>query len=131
MTSHHALGLAMLVLLAPLAAGEDSAAFAPVGVATAPIGTEVAVSWAPGTEPADSYRIYGVSREGAITLLLDTAETENPSSLAAVVESGWNSYAVSGVSGGVESKLVYSLGSLDLGCVTVEFHPPAVSRSCV
>lgn len=126
-----AVPLVVLIVLVPAAAGEDSGGFAPLGVAAASAGAEVVVSWLPGAQPADSYRVYGLSEGGAVVLLLDTAETANPGVLAATVEAGWSSYAVSGVWSGAESRLVYSLSSVDLLCVTVEFHPPSVSRRCL
>ena len=54
------------------------------------------VTWAPGTELADSYRVYGVTSSGA-TLLSTTP------SLSAIVAPGYESYVVTGVKDGVES----------------------------
>jgi hypothetical protein len=95
-------------------------------VTTAPLDTAgVSVEWAPGPEVADAYRVYGVDG-GLLTVLLDTAGTSAPVSFAAVVPAGFDTYAVSGVRGDVESAPVFAWDGPGEGCIYIQRQPPDV-----
>jgi hypothetical protein len=84
-----------LLVAAPAIASPMSTAPASVVVAMAgPLNT--LIDWAP-VAGADSYRVYGV--DGSTTVLLtETAD------VYALVETGFNTYAVSAMVGGSESR---------------------------
>lgn len=120
-----ALALLALVLLAPLVTGSAADPYAPARVMAEAAGTAAAiVEWTPGTEPADSYRVYGL-QGSSLTLLVDTADTLAPLVLAVTVPAGYSEYAVSGVKNGLESNLVFS-GALSLGCIRISTDPPGI-----
>lgn len=118
-------GLALvLVLFASLVGADEAATYAPSRVKVEDPSSPVAlVSWLPGIEPADSFRVYGGTGAGLV-LLLDTAGTAAPFSLAALVPSGYDAYAVTGVRAGVESPPVF--GSATTCSIYVETRPPGV-----
>lgn len=115
--------LAALVLV-PLHVGVGSApGFAPSAVAALPVGGSVFISWVPGAEPADAFRVYGISESGALALLAETARGDASGALA-VVPAGFAGYAVSGVRGDVESGPVMAF----IPCVYVQTEPPGVGE---
>lgn len=126
--SHPALLAFVLALLVPLATSDGPAEHAPLGVAVEALSpTAALVEWSPGKEPADAFRVYGV--EGAtLTLLVDTSTLPAPVVLGVVVPAHYETYAVAGVRGGVESGPTFAFKGADLGCVYVSLHPPAVWR---
>jgi hypothetical protein len=83
-------------------------------------GAGAAVFWVPGSEAADSYRVYGIADNGAKTLL-----EQNVTQPSVPVPAGFHAYAVSSVKGGIESDPVTALGT----CVEISIQPPAV-RVC-
>lgn len=116
--------LLALALFAPQVTGEAPAPYAPASVAAEPLGTALAlVEWAPGLEPADAYRIYGVD-EGGLTLLLDTATSGLPLVVSVVVPAGYRDYAVSGLKDNTESAPVYALKP----CMYIQTDPPGIVR---
>lgn len=82
------------------------------------------VTWTPGTVVAEEYRVYGIHEDGTPQLLtvVDGVPVEE---FLASVEAGYTTYAVSGVSGGVESRLVYA-GEAGTDCVMVDYDPLVV-----
>lgn len=116
--------LLVLALLAPSASSESSGAYAPRHVSVLawdPSGS--AVSWIPGEEAADSFRVYGFTSGGTRELLLDTAETPTPLAPFAVVQGGYLAYGVSGVAGGAETRVV-----LAGPCYYVQTNPPGIGE---
>lgn len=108
------LALALLpALAAPVRAGAE--AYAPLAVVAQAAWDLAAVAWAPGTEAADHYRVYGL--DGASLVFLNAT-----SGLTTMVEGGFGAYAVSGVKTGVESQAVTA-------CVEVDPTRPAVVLS--
>lgn len=113
-----ALALLLAPLLAPLVASQPAEPWAPLAVSAAAIqGAGAAVSWLPGSESADSYRVYGIGADGSKTLL-----EENVTQLSAPVPTGFHAYAVSGVKLGVESDAVTAVES----CIEISIQPPDV-----
>ncbi|HEX2022950.1 MAG TPA: hypothetical protein VHH36_09550 [Candidatus Thermoplasmatota archaeon] len=88
----------------------------------------VLVSWTPGPEPADVYRVYGVSA-GELVLL-----SEQPAASGSTVLIGveFSSYGVSGVENGVESVVVPAvLIAPLLPChVWIDTSPPGYFTDC-
>lgn len=122
--SHRGLALALILaaFLAPLTASQAPAPYAPMAASVASIqGAAAVVSWVPGSEPADSYRVYGVASDGSKTLL-----DQNVTQLSAPVPAGFHAYAVSGVKLGIESEAITAFGS----CIEVSIQPPAVGIAC-
>jgi hypothetical protein len=118
--------LALFVLLLPVAAADD-ASFAPrLAVAALASDAQALVAWLPGDAPAESYNVYGLTPNGPVLLAATPAGQ-------ALVPAGFAAYAVSGVSGGVESPLVSATG---LGggeeCITIgwDSHGPYVIFDC-
>ena len=112
------LALALLLLL-PFANAD--AATAPAFVLAADADAAHAlVAWAPGASPADAYRVYGVSPEGAFTLLAE-APSIAADGYARLVAGGYATYAVSGVVDGRESHPTLAGGGG--ACVTYEEIP--------
>lgn len=87
------------------------------------------ISWVPGREMADSFRVYGIA--GSPVLLGEANGTDNPvEALSMTVPGGFQTYAVSGVKNGVESRLVFALGNdSEEDCIIVA--PPDVIINCI
>ncbi|GEM_PF-7088137 len=107
---------AMLALVAPSANGLGAQPYAPTAVsaALAQNGAEF-VAWAPGSALPDSFNVYGIAQNGALTLLL--TGVEQPS---AAVPPGFFTYGVAGVKGGVESQVVLPTDA----CIHINTDPP-------
>lgn len=117
--------LLLLVLLAPAAVGGGTEPYAPARVLSQAAGSaSVVVEWLPGSEAADSYRVYGIAGGGA-SLLFDTTEAPGPLMPAVAVPSGYSAYGVAGVNDGVESALVLAGGP---PCIYVQTDPPGVGE---
>lgn len=119
-----------LALVAPAVADSGPTPYSPTSV----VGTEldpgtVLLQWAPGAEPADSFRVYGVE-DGALTLLADTSGSDAPRLMTITVPGGFQTYAVSGVRAGAESAPVLVTKTLAAGCVHVQTGPPDISQRC-
>lgn len=126
-----ALTLLTLACLAPLAGAEAAvAAHAPrLALATPVEDALTLIEWLPGEVVADFYRIYGFDTTGAATLLLDTATTPAPGTLAVSVPAGYSAYGVSGVRDGAESVRIRAFLP---PCILVETEPnPDVGVGCV
>lgn len=126
-----ALTFLTLAWLAPLSGAEDAAAaHAPrLALATPLHDALTLIEWLPGEVAADSYRIYGLDATGAAILLLDTATTPTPATLAVSVPAGYSAYGVSGVHDGAESVRIRALRP---PCILVETEPhPDVGLGCV
>lgn len=120
--------LALLATVSAPVANADSDAYAPVLAVAGDVSEATAVVWwLPGTELADSYRVYGI--DGGPVLLGEFDVATNPlDALSLVVPSGFSAYAVSGVKANVESDLTIAIaGGTD--CIVIE--PPDVAVSCV
>jgi hypothetical protein len=115
--------LVLALVSLPSAGASDAAApYAPLWVASEAVDSATAlVEWAPGTEQADAYRVYGV-RGTVLTLLLETADATVP--LATLLPAGYDTYAVSGVKGDEESAPVFAVEHIPLGCVIIRPDPP-------
>ena len=116
---------AALLLLAPLMstvqAEEDPNALSqPVWVAAASLGDQVLVSWTPGIDAAEEYRVYGVIH--GVLMHLDTVHGE----FSTTVAQGYSSYGVSAVKDGVESRPTFAAMVTGV-CVTVHDDPPGVA----
>jgi hypothetical protein len=119
--------LILALAVSPVAAGESSEAYAPRDVAVVTLDdVNTLVAWTPGDVLADSYRVYGLEDYGTV-LLMDTAESEISIPFAVAVAAGFSAYAVSGVKDGIESA---PTTGVEIGCVTITFHPPGVGRNC-
>lgn len=81
------------------------------------------VSWVPGPTPADEYRVYGAN--GGIPTLLAVVDGRPVEEFVAAVDSGYTTYAVSGVRDGTESRLVFA-GEIHGDCIMVSYDPPAI-----
>lgn len=73
------------------------------------------VTWAPGDTSVDSYNVYGVDGSGGLHLVGSTLTNSFP------VVGAYDDYAVTAVSGGVESSATYASA---LPCVMVRTSPP-------
>lgn len=91
---------------APLAVNAAATSVAFVGV--------VVVSWVPGAQLADEYKVYGVSGTELVLVALAAGTS-------ATVPPGYPGYAVSGVLDGVESEAV---NALTIPCATLDLDPP-------
>lgn len=125
-----ALILLVLAIAVPPAESEASAPFAPSSVMAEAAGPRATLlEWAPGSEPADHYRVYGI--DGAMQiLLLDTSRAPSSLVLAAVVPSGYDTYAVSGVKHGAESVLVPATSDVSASCFKLQVDPPRLWDKC-
>lgn len=98
----------LVAVLVPQAAASDEA-WAPTAVVALRLSeTETRLSWAPGTEVADYYLVWGVA--GQTHDLLANVSLEQIADGALVV-AGYASYAVSGVLAGAESERVSAVGA--------------------
>lgn len=105
-------------LALPASAQPSSEGFAPSFVLYFTHSDDTAlVSWAPGSDVADYYNVYGVLDEQAPTLLASVQF----GNLTVRVPGGYSTYAVSGVRLGIESQLVYPVGDK---CVRIGLDPP-------
>ena len=87
---------------APAAATGGSEPYAPLKVFVSGDGsTQALVQWLPGTQPADTYRIYGIAG-GAVELLEELSYTPS-TPLVFQTSSVYDTYGVSGVVDGIES----------------------------
>lgn len=123
----HVLAIAPLTLalvLLPLGGADDAAApYAPLWVASEAVDpTTALVEWAPGMEQADAYRVYGARGE-VLTLLMETTDASAP--LAALLPAEYDTYAVSGVKGDVESAPVFAIEHVSPGCLVITLRPPS------
>jgi hypothetical protein len=106
--------LAALALLAPTVAGDATLARPLAAFAFDSEGGAL-VTWTPGPEPADSFRIYGV-RDGARVPLADATATQT----SAEVPTGFTAYAVTAMRDGAESAPVIAINGGATYCVTVD-----------
>lgn len=106
-----------LVLLLPTVAS-DATITRPIAAFAFESNGGAVVSWIPGPEPADFYRVYGVRGETLVPLV-DVTE------MRAEVPLGFPAYGVTAVSGGVES--TPAIAVLTGLCVYVDWTvvPPA------
>ena len=110
-------------LLLPLVGAAEPAAYAPLAALAATVeGGAVVVSWVPGTEPADAYRVYGILGDGARVLL-----APNVTGYETSVPGGYTGYAVSGVKLTVESDPIPAVYET---CVVISIQPPDVRIWC-
>lgn len=128
MTRILVVALAVAVLMAPQAAAVRDD-FAPVAVVAAKLdATHTRLSWIPGSVPADYYLVWGIHNGfyHAIGTVLpnETFDDER------LIVQGYESYAVSGVLGGVESDRVRAVGSTGgESCIIVD--PGGVVIKCI
>lgn len=112
-----AFALAVLALMPPAAEGSQED-WAPTDVVTASTPSGAFVTWGPGTQVADQYKVYGVN--GSHPVFLQFADQPffelDPSA-------SFPSYAVSGVKNGAESEIVYAVG---VPCLSIRTDPPDV-----
>lgn len=126
-------GLWLLLALGPAIADDAGAAFAPASSIAGQLDVAgVLVSWKPGEELADAYRVYGLS--GDIRTRLAEWSAENTGEASVMVPNGYAEYGVVGIRGGVESPLVLStLVDLDdPPCLSVVIDvPPRYAIDCL
>lgn len=116
--------LALALLAIPTSRADTS--HAPLAVGAAVVSDSFAlVTWTTGQAPADYYKVYGI-RNGAATFLTQTNTPLPGETGDVVVPGGYSTYAVSGVSGGIESPMRYGIAVRipDIPyCVRVSYPP--------
>ena len=125
--------LLLPLLLAMPPAAADSTAYAPSFV-TVTLVSELttAVSWAPGSEVADAYNVYGLAA-GADPVLLGTFVVTSLDSAASslAVPSGFDGYGVSGVQAQVESPMIAAAVTTQDPCVVIGDDWVVVDLRCL
>lgn len=106
------LALALLPALAEPVHADGASPHAPSFVTAQDSGGLALVSWSPGEEAADFYRVYGL--DGAALVPLDSAD-----GFSARVPGGYAGYAVAGVKVGAESPPVRA-------CIVIDPTGPAI-----
>ena len=127
-----ALLLAPLLLALPPATA-DCTDYAPSFVTVALVSElTAAVSWAPGSEVADAYNVYGLSADAA-PVLLGTFIVTSPESAASsmTVPSGFDGYGVSGVQAQVESPMTAAAVATGDPCIVIGHNYVAVDLRCL
>lgn len=126
------LGLGLVLLLTQGVDADQADTFAPAGSTAVLLEEEVAVSWQPGREVADSYRVYGLDEHGRTLLAEWLGSNLNDARLT--VPAGFADYGVTGVHGESESALVMAteIGLGDRPCITIEPRiPPGYWINCL
>jgi len=127
----------VLLLLVPLlviapSASAATPAYTPSLVTAATYSGSALVSWAPGSEAADSYNVYGLAPNAPPTLLgTFTVSTVAEGAFNLAAPSGFAAYAVSGVLGGVESPMVSSPAMSAGGDPCIEVDPDNIIIRCI
>lgn len=131
MSPRMALGVVALLLAASapvFASGDVVDPVRPVAAVAVGLGSSALVSWVPGPEAPDFFKIYGV-RNDTLAFL----SVADPNATTATVEGGFPQYAVTAVRDGVESEAALAVLGVGLVCVRVEPGIPpgiAVGSSC-
>ena len=120
--------LAALALLAPTVAGDATLA-RPLAAFASESGAGALVTWIPGPERADFYRVYGL-RDGALVPIPEATTTGT----SAEVPSGFTAYGVTAVRDGAESAPVLAVRGGTGYCVYLDWTtiPPtyAIGNDC-
>lgn len=122
-------GLLLLVIassvLTSSAAGDGSAhTWKPLAATTIVSDGEAFITWTPGEESADEYRVYGLV--GEVMHLLDVVTDATVTQVPAT----YSQYAITGVKHELESEPTLSLTAPNL-CIWIEQGPPpSVSAGC-
>lgn len=116
------LGLVLLVstmLFTPTSAiGEPTKPVAAIAIASDPTAI---VSWIPGIEAPDAYRVYGVQGESMSLLSSVAGDVLNTE-----VAGHFPAYAVTAVTDGIESAPTLTGSASSDGCLTIRTDPPSV-----
>ena len=114
----------------PGAGAVESYAPSLVAVGLAP-DSDVVVSWAPGSELADAYSIYGISGNTATLLATFVVPPEaSPMGLLSVlVPDEFTTYGVSGILENTESQMVFASVGGGRACIYID--PPNVGIQCI
>lgn len=117
------LALVVALLLTPTALGVLPDPTQPLAAVAFVSGSTTTVSWTPGPEGADTYRIYGLTAEGMAWL-----SDATPDETSVLVPVGYSGYAVTGIKNGQESEATRALIVRDLTdppqCIGIEPGPP-------